>query len=410
MQTLLSINNYYYPRGGAETVFLQHNEMLEAKGWRVAPFCMQHEKNMRSPWSSSFVERIEYGEELPAITARIRQGFKAVYSWESRSRIREILKTLKPDVCHAHNIYHHISPSILGVINEHGVPLVMTLHDLKIACPAYSMLTHDGICERCRNGGLYHVLTNRCMKGSFSLSALVMMESYLHRLLGSYRNNVSRFIVPSKFYFNKLVEWGFDPAKFAYVPNFVDAAAFRPEPKPGRRFVYFGRLSREKGVGTLIEAAARAGAALDIAGSGPAEQSLKQRAGELGADVRFLGFLSGGALHEAVRGARAVVTPSEWYENAPLSVLEAFALGKPVIASRIGGLPEIVIDGECGWQFEPGGVAGLSEALGNVMELSESELTRTGAAARERVSKHFSPSRYLADVRKIYGSLGVAWA
>jgi hypothetical protein len=132
-QTLLSINNYYYPRGGAEVVFFRHNKMLEREGWRVAPFCMLHENNLPTPWSENFVEELEYRDQPTKFGERLRKGLKAVYSFEARARVQEMLRKVNPDVCHAHNIYHHLSPSILSAIRDHGVPLVMTLHDLKLA-------------------------------------------------------------------------------------------------------------------------------------------------------------------------------------------------------------------------------------------------------------------------------------
>jgi glycosyltransferase involved in cell wall biosynthesis len=285
----------------------------------------------------------------------------------------------------------------------------MTLHDLKMACPAYAMLTHDGVCERCRGGKFYQVATNRCMKGNALLSVLVMLESYLHRLLGSYTLNVDRFIVPSRFYFNKFVEWGFDASKFDYVPNFVEAAKFQPQFEPGDRFVYFGRLSPEKGIVTLLTAAAEAGAGLDIVGSGPLEAKLRTLADRLGADVRFRGFLTGEALRQAIVCARAVVVPSEWYENAPLSVLEAFAFGKPVVAAAIGGLPELVADGENGWTFESGSVVDLSSRLREVAALPDDDVKEAGMAARARVEQEFSPPGYLDALRRVYGDLGVDW-
>jgi glycosyltransferase involved in cell wall biosynthesis len=407
--TLLSINNYFYPRGGAETVFLRHNEMLEAEGWSVVPFCMQHDRNRASPWSEHFVDEIELGRAGDGPLSRARKGLKAVYSLEARRKLSRVIDRLDPDVCHAHNVYHHISPSILGAIRRRGIPLVMTLHDLKIACPAYSMLTHDGICERCRGGRLFHVVTNRCMKGSLALSALVMAESYLHRFLGSYTRNVDRFIVPSRFYLDKLTEWGFDAARFDYLPNFVDADAFEPRFEPGKRFVYFGRLSREKGLKTLIEAATEARVGLDLVGTGPLEAELRSLAERRGGDVEFRGFLSGEALWRAVASARAVVAPSEWYENAPLSVLEACALGKPVIVAAIGGLPELIADGESGWTFAMGSVDALTMRLRAVADLPDSAVEAAGAAARDRVTREFSAERYLDQLRAIYRRLGVAW-
>jgi glycosyltransferase involved in cell wall biosynthesis len=406
--TLLSVNNYNYARGGAEVVFLRHNDMLKEAGWRVALFCMEHEKNLPTTWSGSFVEKIEYGDSPLPLRERLRKGFKSVYSLEARTRIDDLLQRLNPDICHVHNVYHHISPSILGLIHDRGFPLVMTVHDLKIACPAYSMLTHDGVCERCRPGGLFHVLTNLCMKGNLALSALVMLESYLHRLLGSYAA-VDRFIVPSMFYLDKLVDWGFEAGRFDYVPNFIDAAAYEPKTEPGDRFVYFGRLAPEKGLVTLVKAASLAGVRLDIIGEGPLKQPLQLLGRDLAVDVRFPGYLSGKSLHDAVREARAVVVPSEWYENAPVSVLEAFALGKPALVAAIGGLPELVVDGESGWHFDSGSVEHLAQRLREIADTPDSQIQERGVTALDRVKRHFSPRRYIEDIRTVYGRMGVLW-
>ncbi|HEX6994496.1 MAG TPA: glycosyltransferase [Gammaproteobacteria bacterium] len=404
--TLLSVNNYHYPRGGADIVFLRHNEMLAELGWTVVPFCMRHPSNRPTSWDAHFVDEIELGRDYP-LGEKLRKGLKGVYSFEARAKIGELIRLASPDVCHAHNVYHHLSPSVLAAVKQSGIPLVMTLHDLKLACPAYSMLSHGRICERCRNGGLFHVALRRCMKGSLPLSLLVMAESYLHRLLNSYVGTVDRFVVPSRFYLRKLAEWGFHGEQFRYVPNFVDASRTRPAFDPGRRFVYFGRLSREKGLDTLVRAAARARVGADLIGTGPELDRLEALAAHIGADVRFLGFLSGRELESAIADARAVVVPSEWYENAPLSVLEAYALGKPVIASRIGGLPELVEHDETGWLFEAGDADALGLMLSHVRALPDQALRVAGERARAKVATDFSPHRYLERVAGLYAELGV---
>ena len=405
--TLLSINNYYYPRGGAEVAFFRHNGMLHDAGFRVVPFAMNHRMNVGGAERSEFASELEYGGESDGLVTRIRKGLKSVYSFEARTKLASLIDRSAPDVCHAHNIYHHLSPSILGLVRARGIPLVMTLHDLKIACPAYSMLSHDGVCERCRDGRLYQVVTHRCMKGSLALSALVMVESYLHLWLGSYSRNVDRFLVPSRFYLHKLVEWGFPAEKFEYVPNFVAADSFEACYAPGTRFVYFGRLAREKGIATLIRAAAAAKVGIDIIGAGPAEPELRALAADH--DVRFLGFMTGAKLSAAVSSARAVVVPSEWYENAPLAVLEGAALGKPLIVARIGGLPELVVENESGWSFEPRSVGELAATLRRVADLPDAEVAAAGMAARRHIEHEFSPRRYLERIRGVYSRLGVVW-
>lgn len=406
MAVLLSINNYHYSRGGAETVYLEHNRMFERQGWTVVPFSMRHPRNLPSRWDEYFVDEIEFGQQY-SLRQKLARVPRVIYSVQARRRLGRLIDAAAPDICHAHNIYHHISPSILGLIRKRQLPVVMTLHDLKLACPAYQMLAHDGICERCRGGRLHNVVRHRCIKDSTALSAVVMIEATLHRLLGSYSRCVDRFVVPSRFYARKLQEWGFDPARFRYVPNFVDVERHEPDCKAGHNVIYFGRLSREKGLHTLVRAVAKVQARLAIAGTGPELESLQGLAAEIGADVDFLGHLTGSALHEAVRRARAVILPSEWYENAPMSILEAYALGKPVIGASIGGIPELIRDGVTGCRFESGSVVSLAAAIDRILSLRDSDVMEMGSAAREWVGADFTADAYQERMAQVYSELGV---
>jgi glycosyltransferase involved in cell wall biosynthesis len=400
MHTLLSINNYYYVRGGAEYVFLEHNKIFEQAGWNIVPFAMHHSKNMSSEWSQHFVEEIEFGEPYGP-SERIRKALKAIYSTESRKNIAALIDKVRPAIAHSHNIYHHISPSILSVLKQHGIPSLMTLHDLKIACPAYRMMTHDGICERCKGGRIWNALSNRCMHDSIALSAWVTVEAFVHKLLKSYERNVDKFIVPSRFYLEKFVEWGWDREKFEHIPNFVDAKVIKEETRPGEQFLFFGRLSPEKGVDTFLRASAKAGVSSVIVGTGPLEQQLKRTAADLDADVEFTGFLSGEALFDRIRSARAVVIPSEWYENAPISVIEAFACGKPVLGADIAGIPELIHQNR-GRVFESASIDSLAEVLTEVSDLSENEMVDMGRAARRYVVEEHSRQAYLDRCQDVY--------
>jgi glycosyltransferase involved in cell wall biosynthesis len=406
MATLLTINNYYYHRGGAEAIFFAHNRMFEALGWRVASFAMKHPLNLDTPWSRYFVEEIEFGESY-SLGEKLARLPKVIYSLEARRKLGELLDVLRPDVCHAHNIYHHVSPSILGLLRRRGVPTVVTLHDLKIACPQYQMLAPDGICERCRGGRLYNVVKHRCIKGSTWLSTVVMAEAVLHRLLGSYRRCVDLFVVPSRFYIEKFLEWGMPGAKFRHIPNFVDAQSFEPGYAPGKAFVYFGRVSREKGLATLIRSAATVGCPLLVAGTGPALEEMRTLARSLDAQVKFVGHLAGTALCELIRGARAAVLPSEWYENAPVSVLEAYALGKPVIGARIGGIPELIREDETGLTFTSGSEGSLVAALRSIVQRPDTQVQEMGRCARDWVEREFTAGVYRERMLQAYHELGV---
>ena len=402
---LLSMNNYFYLKGGAEKVFFDHNSLMEKSGWDVAPFAMHSSKNEASEWDAYFVDEIEFGGHQSFFQKVIDAG-KIIHSLEARSKIGRLVDAFRPDIAHGHNIYHHISTSILYELRRREIPVVLTLHDLKIACPAYTMLSNGSVCERCK-GGKYHVVTNRCMKGSFLLSGLIFAESIFTKLFGVYENNVAQYVVPSQFYIDKFVEWGFPREQFVHIPNFVDIEeSVRPVGAHGNYYVYAGRLSREKGLITLIDAFSRVSEKLVVAGTGPEELKLKKMAENAGANnIVFTGYLAKEALASLVAGSRAVIVPSEWYENCPMSVIEAFAQGKPVVVADIGGLSEMITDGVDGFKFEAGAVDGLIAAVEKVMALNEAALGEMGHNAMVKAKTTYSREQYLEKTLKVYGHL-----
>jgi glycosyltransferase involved in cell wall biosynthesis len=398
---LLAINNYYYRRGGAESVFLDHIDLFVGAGWDVVPFAMEHPDNLPSPWSRYFVSEIEYGRSSGPLT-KAKQAAKIIFSLEARRKIRELISRAPPTVAHAHNVYHHISPSIFQALKAEGVPIVMTAHDLKLACPAYKMLNQGRVCERCHGGQIYNVLLHRCVKDSVTVSGLVFLETLVHRSFGLYRHTIDRLVTPSRFYRNKLVEWGWDASRIAYIPNCIDADQFTPCSDESNYFVYAGRLAPEKGLSTLVRAAARSRQRLVLAGTGPEEAALRRLALELGAEVCFAGYLKKPELQRVIGEALALVLPSEWYENAPVSVLEAYALGRPVIGTRIGGIPEVVLHDETGVLVEPGNVEMLADALAGVANLSQTARNAFGARGRDWVCREFSPDVYRDRTMELY--------
>jgi len=407
MPQLLSINNYYYRRGGSEAVFLEHNRLFAEAGWEVVPFAMQDPQNLPSPWSGYFADAVELGGSQP-LGRKLQAAGKMLYSFDAARRVRQLIERVRPTIAHAHNIYHHLSPSILRALHRRGVPVVLTLHDLKLACPAYKMFNKGVLCERCRSGALRNVITERCIRGSLAQSALIWLESTLHRQLKLYANHVTRYVAPSRFLLDKLAEWGFDTSRFAYIPNFVTVPEQATREPIGNAYAYLGRLLPEKGAGTLIRAAARAQVPLRIIGTGPEESALRQLAQQSGGRVDFTGFLTGAALRAATASARAIVVPSELYENAPISVMEAYALGRPVIGARIGGIPELVREGATGMLFEAGNVEALAATLTRAQSLPSSTLEDMGRAGLEWMRADFSPAAYRERMLALYRSIGAA--
>lgn len=400
---LLSLNSYHYRRGGSDVVFLEQDALFREMGWETAVMAMNHPQNLPSSWSGYFVDELEFGKASGLID-KLRKASKVVYSFEAQRKLRELLSVFRPDVAHLHCVYHHLSPSVLPVLSEAGVPVVLTAHDLKIACPAYKMFNRTGICERCRTGSVLNVVRYRCVRDSLGASAVVAVESAVQRSLDLYRRHVGRVIAPSRFYRNKLIEWNWAPEQIAYVPNYVEADRFEPSRSHGDYFLFIGRLDPLKGVRTLVEAALAAGVPLRIAGTGPQEAELR---GMPGAErVQWLGFCSGEKLWEQVRGARALVLPSEGYENAPMSVLEAYACGTPVIGADIGGIPELIAPG-AGWLFRSGDVADLAARLSEVASAPESAILEAGRLGREVVARDFNRRNYVEGVLSVYRGLGV---
>lgn len=406
MTNLLNINNYHYRRGGSDVVYLEHAELMAQQGWSNAFFSMHYPQNFPTPWSPYFVNELEFDHPY-SLGQKLGMAGKVIYSFEAQRKLKRLLQDFPADIAHLHCIYHHLSPAILPTLKSAGVPTVMTAHDLKIACPAYKMLNNTGVCERCRNGSLLNVVKYRCLRESLAASAVVMLETALHRALNTYQKHLDKVVVPSRFFIAKFVEWGWPADKFVYIPNYVDASKFEPANQSGDYFLYFGRLAPEKGIFTLMRAAHQAGVKLKIAGTGPMEAQLKSLQAELGCEAEFLGYQSGAALHTLIRESRAVVLPSEWYENAPMSVLESFAMGKPVVGARIGGIPELVIDGETGWTFESGNIQDLASLLSKLKGIPSSDLTRLGRNGRNFVESSFSRARYTQATLGLYASLGV---
>ena len=386
---------------------LDQNELLTSRGWDIVPFAMEYEKNFETGYDDYFVEEIDFASDYKPVE-KVRKVIKSVYSLEARREIGRLIDDVRPDVVHAHNVYHHLTPAIFGAIQKKDVPAVMTVHDLKIGCPSKLMLAPDGVCERCQGGKTWNAVQQRCLKGSLPLSAIAALETTLHSFLGSYKKNVDLFVLPSRFHMNKLIDWGLPAEKARYVPNAVDVSELVADFTPGERFVFVGRLSEEKGLLTFVKAVASAGVKATIVGTGPQEGELRALVESSGADVEFAGYQTGDALFDIVRNAKALVLPSECYENAPVVLLEAYGVGTPVLGSDLGGIPELIQPGITGFLATAGDVDSFAEQLSAMAALSTNELEEMGKAGRSFVEDRFSREHYLAGLLDVYAELGVA--
>ena len=395
---ILLANKFFYRNGGSEVVMFQERDFLLHSGHHVIDFSMQDERNIDSPHAAHFVERKDYREG--GKVGKLKSALALVHSPEAVRKIGILLDETKPELVHCHNIYHQLTPSIIGAAKSRGVPVVLTLHDSKPVCPAYTRLSQGRPCSDCLGGSFFPALRKRCGDGALGKSTLLYTEAIVQRWMGSYEK-VDRFLAPSRFMQDSVLH-RFRPEQVALLYNGVDVGAISASERDKGYVLYLGRLSAEKGVETLLRAHAAAHGAwpLMVAGTGPLATIFRSKY----SNAEFVGHLSGEALHQAISDASVVVLPSECYDNCPLSVLEAMAYGKPVAGSRMGGIPELVEEGRTGFLFEAGDVEQLRAHLDDLM--ASPELRRTmGQRARVRAEREFSLTKHNAGLMAIYESV-----
>jgi glycosyltransferase involved in cell wall biosynthesis len=398
---VLLINKFFYRRGGSEVSLFLTARALEKHGHRTAFLAMSHPDNLPSPYDRYFVSGVDF--EAPAWSLQgLRAAGRVLYSFEARRRLEALIRDDRPDIAHVHNIHHQLTPSIFHTLRRHRIPVVMTLHDYKVVCPAYNLFRDGRPCELCRGGRFYNCLRHKCSKNSRLRSLVNTLEMYLHRDILRTEGLVNVYLSPSRFLGDKVAAMGFRP-KVMHLPNALDLDEFEPAAGPGEdRLVYFGRLSPEKGLPTLLDALAGTSIRCLVIGRGPLGDALRERAGRESLNgVSFSDYLSPVDLRPIIRASRAVVVPSEWYENNPYSVLESFALARPVIAARIGGLPELVQDGETGLTFTPGSASELRRRMEDLLA-GPADSEALGRRARRFVEGRNGLEAYYEGLMKAY--------
>ncbi|MDI6840032.1 MAG: glycosyltransferase family 4 protein [bacterium] len=412
---ILIVNTFHYNRGGDCVYTFELSHLLQKMGsHKVIDFAMRHPLNVSSEYSKFFVPEIDLPEELAkgGLRAGTRVFKRTIYSNVAKQKLSQLLNKYPVDIAHIQNIHRHITPSIFHTLKARNIPIVWTLHDYFLLCPNSTFFSKDGICEVCKGGRFYNVVFKKCRKDSYAASFMVMLEEYVHRVLGLLKL-VDFFIAPSKFLKNKMVEYGFPSDKVIHIPNFIDTREVEKwrsgevENKNSTSYVlYSGRLSYEKGLKTLIRAVSLCDSVnLWIAGDGPLKVELEELVKRKVKDrIKFLGHVDRDKIQKFISNALFIVLPSEWYENSPYSVLEAFAMGKPVVGSRIGGIPELVKDGETGLLFELGNADDLAEKI-EWMIAHAKERQKMGQRARAMVEKEYNPEVHYERLMEMYGKV-----
>ncbi len=368
---VLLVHNAYQHRGGEDSVVEAERALLLSHGHVVETFFRSNDDVAGMP-----------------TLALARQ---ALWSGRTSRDLAVLVRRFQPDLIHAHNTFPLISPSLYWAAARTGVPVVQTLHNFRLMCLNALFLRQDTVCQDCMGHLPWRGVARGCYRDSRAASGVLAGMLTLHRVLGTYRHKVARYIALNDFCRAKFIEGGLPAERVVVKPNFVDwkeeGSGFKGQGSRGELGLLFvGRLSAEKGVAVLAGAMALSpGAQLRVAGEGPQAGLLDGVAG-----VTRLGSLPGEAVRQEMRRALALVVPSIWYENFPRTIVEAFACGLPVIASRIGALADIVRDGQTGLLFEPGNARDLADRMAWA-QANPQRMAAMGAAARAQYEAEFSP-------------------
>jgi len=403
---ILQINKYYYLKSGSERYMFNLSSLLESRGHQIIPFAMKHEKNVSTKYSRYFVENIDYDKvSKESIFKKIYSGFKSIYSHEARNKLLKLVAKKNPDIAHVHKISNTLTPSILYALKKKSISVVQTLHDYRIVCPNYNMYNPNlfEICEACGGHRYFNALRTKCQKSSYLVGLNIAVESYLYHLLGTYENTIDLFISPSNFVMKKMIEFGIDKGKIVCIPHFVRCDQYTPNYTNSNYILYFGRLEKHKGVKTLIEAIESIrDVRLYIVGEGTFRDKLESYTKKKGMkEISFLGYKPENELINLISNCLFTVVPSEWYEPFGFTVLESFALGKPVIGADIGAIPDLVKNEYTGKLFRSGDVKDLAEKINYLLD-NKNLISEMGKNARETVEKEYNADLHYERLMEVY--------
>jgi len=404
---VLQINNFHYIRGGSDRVYFETSELLKQAGHEVIHFASHDDKNLASEYSSYFPNGADYSENGGGILTKLQLAKNFIYNANAVNNLKRLLHDFKPDIAHLHIFQSRLSSGIIKTLESFNIPTVMSVHEYKMLCPVYTFIDgQNNICEACQGKYYYNAFFKKCNDNSTVKSLLSAIESYVRDWYIPYVTNIDHFIMVSNFIRDIHVKYDDRfAAKSTVLYNFINTAVYQPHIKQGEYFIYFGRLSKEKGVSTLIKAFKKMpGIKLKIVGSGPQRPELESMVQGTANNIEFLGFQSGDDLLNLIKNSSFVIVPSEWYENNPMSVIEAFALGKPVIGTKIGGIPELITNEYNGLIVEPDNAEQLEEVILKANDMPAQLYNAMATNARAFAQQHFDKDQHLEKLLNIYSN------
>lgn len=393
---ILLVNKFHYLRGGSEKYYFELAKLLKNHGHTVAFFSMKNENNIKTDDREYFVDEIDMN------TGSKFEALNVIYSKKNKALMEKALEEFKPDIVHINNFQRQLSASIIDAVKEKNIPLIMTAHDLNPICPASIMLYNGEVCEDCITKGYTSCIKKKCIKNSMLKSVLGYIEKKYYDLHKMFCK-VDCIISPSEFNKNQLLKGKLKCNDITVIHNFVNETE-KTDYTLGDCAFYFGRLSREKGILNLVEAINNIpGARLIIAGDGPEKENIQAYIKEhkLEDRITLLGYLNQNDIRENIRKCRFVTVPSIWYENCPYSILETMEIGKPIIGSKIGGIPELIQDGINGFTYEHNDVSELTNKLKKLFNNDET-VKQFSKNSKKIFIQNYSAEAYYNKLMAVY--------
>ncbi len=394
---ILLVNKFHYLKGGSEKYYFDLAKLLEEHGHTVAFFSMKNEKNIKTKNKEYLVDEIDLntGSKLKALDV--------IYSRANKKLMEKALDEFKPDIVHINNFQRQLSSSIIQPIKKRKIPIIFTAHDLQAICPNSAMLRNGKICEECRNGKYINCLKYKCSKNSRLKSLISVLEAQYYRKHQIYEA-FDYIITPSNFVKNKIAEEKKNLKNIVTLPNFIDIEQSNNTGNSYENYaLYSGRLSEEKGIINLVNAfKSITSGKLYIAGDGPEKEKIEHiiKENKLEDRIKLLGYLNKNQMRESLEKCKFLILPSIWYENCPFSIIEALTIGKPVVASNIGGIPELIENGKNGYLYKYDNIEELKNKIETMFNSADYE--KMCEYAKEEAKVKFSKENYYNKLLEIY--------
>jgi glycosyltransferase involved in cell wall biosynthesis len=395
---ILQINKYLKYKGGSETYMFELSKELEKRGHEVKFWGMYDKDNVKNDFPEWEADEVNF-KTLKGIRAKIVTTTKIIYSTTNRKKVGQVLDAFKPDIVHLHNYNHELTPSILPEIKKRNIKIVQTVHDGKMVCPYHRLFNFEtnNTCTKCVTGSNFNCVKDKCFDNSLVKSAIGAFEQTLYDWLNFYNKYIDKFIIPSQFLAN-LIENKIDKKKIRVLHNFTSLEFRQRLDNIQYDFIFFGRISEEKGIFELLDIIKDLPVSLLIIGDGPVTQEVKSKIADI-PNITFVGPKYNKELFDLLQKGKYVIQPSKWFENCPMTIIESYALQIPVVGSNHSGIKELIEDGKTGYLID---FNDQDKARKKLLEISKQSTTLLENTIKQVFLQKYHKDYHVSEILKIY--------